>query len=39
MDGIFRVLRTGAPWRDLLERYGLYTTAYNRFNRWSKAGI
>ena len=23
----------GAPWRDLPERYGPYTTAYNRFNR------
>jgi transposase len=33
------VLRTGAPWRDLPERYGPYTTAYNRFNRWRKAGI
>jgi transposase len=39
MDGIFWVLRTGAPWRDLPERYGPYTTAYNRFNRWRKAGI
>ncbi|WP_442868372.1 transposase [Bradyrhizobium sp. CCBAU 11445] len=29
----------GAPWRDLPERYGPYTTAYNRFNRWRKAGI
>jgi transposase len=39
MNGIFWVLRTGAPWRDLLERYGPYTTAYNRFNRWRKAGV
>jgi transposase len=29
----------GAPWRDLPERYGPYTTAYNRFNRWRKDGI
>jgi transposase len=27
------------PWRDLPERYGPYTTAYNRFNRWSRRGI
>jgi transposase len=33
------VLRTGMPWRDLPERYGPYTTAYNRFNRWSRRGI
>jgi transposase len=35
MNAIFYVLRTGMPWRDLPERYGPYTTAYNRFNRWS----
>jgi transposase len=39
LNGIFWVLRTGAPWRDMPERYGPYTTAYNRFNRWRKAGI
>ena len=33
------VLRSGAPWRDLPERYGPYTTVYNRFNRWRKAGL
>jgi transposase len=26
LDGIFYVLRTGIPWRDLPERYGPYTT-------------
>jgi transposase len=39
LNGIFYVLRTGMPWRDLPERYGPYTTAYNRFNRWSRRGI
>ena len=39
VNGIFYVLRTGAPWRDLPERYGPYTTVYNRFNRWSRRGI
>src|SRR5499425_2976593 len=39
MNAIFYVLRTGIPWRDLPERYGPYTTAYNRFNRWSARGI
>jgi len=32
-------LRSGAPWRDLPERYGPYTTCYNRFNRWRKAAV
>jgi transposase len=39
INGIFYVLRTGSPWRDLPERYGPYTTVYNRFNRWAKSGV
>src|ERR1700709_2200861 len=39
LNGIFWVLRSGAPWRDLPERYGPPTTIYNRFNRWRKAGV
>ena len=39
LNGIFYILRAGCPWRDLPERYGPYTTVYNRFNRWRKAGI
>ena len=39
LNGIFFILRTGSPWRDLPERYGPYTTAYNRFNRWAKKGV
>jgi transposase len=32
------ILRTGAPWRDLPERFGPWETAYTWFNRWSKDG-
>jgi transposase len=39
LNGIFWVLRTGSPWRDLPERYGPPTTIYNRFNRWARAGV
>ena len=39
LNGIFYVLRTGSPWRDLPARYGPHTTVYNRFNRWAKAGV
>jgi transposase len=39
LNGIFWVLRSGAPWRDLPDCYGPYTTCYNRFNRWCKACI
>src|SRR5215467_5913625 len=35
----FWVLRSGAPWRDLLETYGPRTTCYNRFVRWRQAGV
>ena len=39
INGIFYVLRTGSPWRDLPTRYGPRTTVYNRFNRCAKAGV
>jgi transposase len=32
-------LRTGAPWRDLPERYGAWGTVYSRFRRWQLAGV
>ena len=37
--GIFWVLRSGAPWRDLPDNFGPYTTCYNRFVRWRRAGV
>lgn len=39
INGILWVLRTGAPWRDLPERYGVWSTVSSRFYRWQKAGI
>ena len=39
LNGIFWRLRSGAPWADIPERYGPYTTCYNRFVRWRKAGV
>src|SRR5207237_6942783 len=39
LNGIFWVLRSGAPWRDLPEVYGPRTTCYNRFVRWRRAGV
>jgi transposase len=39
LNGIFWVLRSGAPWRDLPTVYGPRTTCYNRFVRWRRAGI
>jgi transposase len=37
--GIVRVLKVRCCWRDFPEVYGPHTMIYNRFNRWSKAGI
>ena len=39
LNGIFWVLRSGAPWRDLPDGFGPYTTCYNRFVRWRRAGV
>jgi transposase len=39
LNGIFWVLRSGAPWRDVPDNYGPYTTCYNRFVRWRRAGV
>jgi transposase len=33
LNGIFWVLRAGAPWRDLPDWFGPYTTCYNGFVR------
>jgi len=33
------ILRTGAPWRDLPERYGRWKSVYHRFNRWRREGM
>lgn len=38
VNGILWILHTGAPWRDLPERYGPWKTVYHRFNSWRKDG-
>ena len=39
LDAIFYILRTGAPWRDLPERFGNWNTIYKNFNRWAAQGV
>ena len=39
LDGILWILRTGAPWKDLPDRYGAYQTVHRRFQNWCKAGV
>jgi transposase len=38
VNGILWKLRTGAPSRDLPERYGTWQTCYDRFVRWRRDG-
>jgi transposase len=38
LNGILWVLRTGAPWRDLPERFGPWKTVYHYFCRWRDDG-
>ena len=38
IDGVFFRTRTGCPWRDLPERFGVWKTVYNRHRRWSGDG-
>jgi transposase len=37
-NGILWILHTGAPWRDLPERYGPWQTVFYRFNGWRRDG-
>ena len=39
ISGIIYVIRYGLQWKDAPKAYGPYKTHYNRFVRWSRAGI
>jgi len=39
LNAILWIARSGAPWRDLPERYGSWNTVYDRFNKWAKEGV
>jgi len=39
LEAIFWIHRTGAPWRDLPEEYGKWSTVYERFRRWREEGL
>ena len=38
-NGLFWVLHSGAPWRDLPARYGPWQTVYERFRRYRRDGM
>jgi transposase len=39
VNAIIWIARTGAPWRDLPERFGNWNSAFQRFNRWARRGV
>lgn len=39
VNGCLWVLRSGAHWRDLPERYGKWKSVHKRFSRWCHAGV
>ena len=39
VNGCLWVLRSGAHWKDLPERYGKWKTVHRRFSRWCHAGV
>lgn len=39
LNAMVWMARSGAPWRDLPERYGSWETVYSRFRKWIEDGI
>ena len=39
VDAVFWIAKTGAPWRDLPERFGPWNSVFRRFSRWAKSGV
>jgi transposase len=39
LNGILWVLRTGAPWADLPDRYPSFQTCHRRFQQWVRSGV
>jgi len=39
LDGIFWTLATGAPWRDIPERFGPWQTVYDHYSKWRRSGV
>jgi transposase len=39
VDAVLWIAKTGAPWRDLPERFGNWNSVWRRFDRWAKKGV
>jgi len=39
MNAVLWIAKTGAPWRDLPERFGNWNSVWRRFDRWAAKGV
>ena len=39
VEAVIWKFRSGAPWRDLPERFGNWKNTHTRFSRWAKSGV
>lgn len=39
VDAVRWIAKTGAPWRDLPERFGHGNSVWKRFDRWARQGV
>ena len=39
VDAVLWIAKTGAPWRDLPERFGPWDSVWRRFDRWARRGV
>src|SRR3954468_18046664 len=39
MNAVLYIAKTGAPWRDLPERFGPWKTVHVKFSRWNKLKV
>ena len=39
LNGVLWILKTGAPWHDLPERYPPYQTCHRRYQTWVRTGV
>lgn len=39
LNGVFWILCSGSPWRDLPAKYGPWQTVYDRFRKWKQLGV